>query len=333
MNNLDNIRETILRNKKPSYLTTDRKEIRVRCPYCNDSSGHFYIKLSPPFLYHCFKCESSGSLNNQTLRDLEIYDNDINLSIISADKEYKANTGIQRISLKKKTLINESYYNENSKVALNYFNNRYGMAFDEAFITKKFKTILSPTDFFMTNNINPPRNQYNFSKAIGFISSDSSHIIFRDISNQQKTRYFNLNLYGQNEINSMSKIYNISQNLDFMQLETELIITEGIFDIIGVYSHFYRENDNNKIFAAACGKGYLSVILNYIRLGFLNMNITIYSDADVNREFYVNMKKSSPYLKNKQITIFYNSLYDPKTKFGKDYGVRAADIQLKKIII
>ena len=37
---------------------------------------------------------------------------------------------------------------------------------------------------------------------------------------------------------------------------TKLVITEGIFDIIGVYTHFYKENnDKNIIFAAACGKG------------------------------------------------------------------------------
>ena len=39
--------KTILDNIKPSYQTTNRKEIRVRCPYCGDSksnqsSAHMY---------------------------------------------------------------------------------------------------------------------------------------------------------------------------------------------------------------------------------------------------------------------------------------------------
>ena len=118
-----------------------------------------------------------------------------------------------------------------------------------------------------------------------------------------------------------------------MSEKTTLIITEGIFDIIGVYNHFYGGNDENTIFAAACGKAFNAVILNYIRMGFLDLDIIIYSDADVNVNFYKSLKMSSPYLKNSKITIFYNDLYDPKTGFGKDYGCRKNEIKLKKIII
>ena len=49
--------------------------------------------------------------------------------------------------------------------------------------------------------------------------------------------------------------------------------------------------------------------------------------------YVAELKASSPYLKNSQITIFYNSLYNKETGYGKDYGVPKKDIQLKKIII
>ena len=123
--------------------------------------------------------------------------------------------------------------------------------------------------------------------------------------------------------------------IDIMQPVVNLVITEGIFDIIGVYTHFYKNTqyEKNTIFAAACGKSYNAVILNYIRLGFLNLNISIYSDGDVDVNFYRELKDSNPYLKGSNITIFYNDLYDPSTGYGKDYGVKKEDIKLRKVII
>ena len=90
MEGIQTIREALLK-KRPSYQTTSRREIRVRCPYCGDSakdksSAHFYIEMQPPFRYHCFKCEASGVLNNGVLQDLEIYDTDVAMSVVNENK-------------------------------------------------------------------------------------------------------------------------------------------------------------------------------------------------------------------------------------------------------
>lgn len=337
-NYVENIRNFILSNKKPSYQTTNRKEVRVRCPYCGDSksnqsSAHMYIEMRPPFRFHCFKCETSGVLNQSVLRDLGLYDNDTNVSIINANKNYKATTGIQKVSFKRLKLNNEPINSEITERNLKYFNSRYELNFSKEFVSSKFKCILDPPAFFEKNKIYVPEGQYDFLNAIGFISSDSSHIIFRDTSGRQPKRYYNLNLCQDDEGSIISKAYNISNNLNIMS-KVNLVITEGIFDIIGVFSHFYQnENGENTIFAAACGKAYNAVILNYLRMGFLDMDITIFSDGDVDMNFYKSLKTSSPYLKNLQITVFYNSLYDKETGYGKDYGIPKKDIQLKKIII
>lgn len=65
-NDVNTIRQRLLKIK-PSYQNTNRSEIRVRCPYCGDSvknpmDAHFYISMTPPFMYHCFKCEESRSI-------------------------------------------------------------------------------------------------------------------------------------------------------------------------------------------------------------------------------------------------------------------------------
>ena len=333
---IENVRRLLLQNKHPSYQTTDHKEVRVVCPYCDDGrhkdAGKFYIAMKPPFMFHCKRCETSGVLNQKVLRDLGIYDNTLNESIILSNKEYHKNQGVQHISFKGRTLKNDSIDSNQTNAAVEYFNNRYGSNYTPEEIINKFKCVLDAPYFFRENNIYAPKI-FDFSNSIGFISSDSTHIIFRDISGKQKLRYSNLRVDKISE--SASKIYNISGDIDIMQPVVNLVITEGSFDIIGVYTHFYKNTqyEKNTIFATACGKSYNAVILNYIRLGFLNLNISIYSDGDVDVNFYRELKNSNPYLKGSNITIFYNDLYDPSTGYGKDYGVKKEDIKLRKVII
>lgn len=337
---IESVRNLILRNKKPSYQTTNRKEVRVRCPYCGDSKkdknhAHMYIQMRPPFVFYCQKCSTSGVLNQQTLRDLNIFNNDLSLSILEANKSVKNLSGTHKVSFKKHnpTLTKEeTNYSVN---ALNYFNSRYEIGFDNDYIVERFKAITNSHQFFIENNIPVPidkyrRPLYDFNNSIGFLSSDGSHVIFRDITNQQPKRYYNLNLFDDDRSTS-NKIYNIKSGVDMLQDEINLVMTEGIFDIIGVYEHLYRdkvesEGKNNHIFAAAAGKGYNAVISHYVRMGFLNLNITIYSDADVDPSFFRELKSSSVYIKNQPITIYYN------TK-EKDFGVPRDRISLRKVIV
>lgn len=333
------IKETILRTKKPSYKTTNGKEVRIRCPYCGDSksnpsSAHLYIEMTPPFRFHCFKCETSGVLNQQSFRDMNIFDTDLSMHVINANKERKSLSGVQKISFKKKILKNNIIETQTTYAGLNYINNRFNTNFPPEILTKKFKCILDPIEFFKANNITVPNMNFDYSQAIGFISADNTHLIFRDYGGKQDKRYNNFNICQNDALGLVSKSYNISGEISAMSPTVNLVITEGIFDIIGIYTHFrHLYDEENTIFAAACGKAYNAVILNYIRMGFLNLNVIIYSDGDVDQRFYKSLKNSAPYLKNSSITVYYNSLYNPETKFGKDYGVPKEQIQLRKIII
>ena len=288
--------------------------------------------MLPPFRFHCFKCETSGVLNSQTFRDLGIYDTNLNINVINANKEQLNNLKEQKVSFKKKALLNTCVDSLPTQNALFYLNKRFETNFTAEYAASQFKCILDPQHFFNINRINPKINNFDFTNAIGFMSSDSSHLIFRDYGGLQNKRYNNFSICP--DINSASKTYNISGEISAMAPEITLVIAEGIFDIIGIYTHFGNLYDKSStIFAAACGKAFNAVILNYIRMGFLNLNVVIYSDADVKLEFYKNLKNNSPYLKNSKIQIFYNSLFNPETKFGKDYGVPKNQIKLKQIII
>jgi hypothetical protein len=338
MDKVEDIRSLILKNKKPSYNTTNRKEVRVRCPYCGDSQknkthAHMYIEIKPPFKFYCQRCSTSGVLNQQTLRDLDIYNNDLSMNIIETNKTIKNTDNIYKPVFNKKNIKLTKEETSFSKNALDYFQWRFNKSFTNDYIVDKFRAITNSAKFFEENYIQVPHRygkpMYDFDNSIGFLSSDGSHAIFRDITNQQAKRYFNFNLYNDEESPS-GKIFNIKSSVDIMADEINLVLTEGVFDIVGVYEHLYRDkvdmSKNNYIFAAAAGKGYNAVINHYIRMGFLNLNVTIYSDADVNVWFYRDLKNYSPYLKNIPLTIYYNTL-------EKDYGVPEDKIKLKKAIV
>jgi hypothetical protein len=337
LNYVNEVRKLLLTHKKPSYQTTNKKEVRVRCPYCGDSSkdpkaAHLYIAMQPPFKFHCFKCEKSGVLNQHSLRDFGLIDNDLAMSVIEANKVLK-DSGVYKIKSVKKSLNYTPWeYTDLTPITTGYFNSRYNTNLESGEIIKKFKAVLDPMRFIQNNNIFVPPGQYNLQQAIGFVSADASHIIFRDISGMQR-RYYNLNI-NQDDPDT-NKMYNISGDIDIMSDEITLVMTEGIFDIIGVYLHFYRgtEAEKNTIFAAACGKGFNAVIAHYVRMGFLNLKIVIYSDADVQPSFYRNLKNNSVFLRQSPITVYYNDLYDPSTGFGKDYGVPKEQIKLRKVLI
>ena len=108
---------------------------------------------------------------------------------------------------------------------------------------------------------------------------------------------------------------------NLLKPEINLVIAEGPFDIIGIKEYFYKD-DNDSIFIAVNGKGYNPVLNRISRLGFINLNINIYSDADVDMDYYKQMKRYNSILMNNETRIYYNTI-------EKDYGIKKENIQLK----
>ena len=208
-----------------------------------------------------------------------------------------------------------------------YINNRLGLNITEKEARTKYKIILNFKEFILHNDIEnfsvdvkmlPLLQRY----CIGFLSYDQSHIIFRSINiGRTHFRYHMYNIFG--DYDDAKRFYTISSKIDILKPKLNVVITEGTFDIIGVYNHFYKDkNLDNYLFMSVNGKGFNLIFLHLARLGFLDMDINIYSDGDVKRRFFENMKKYSDVLKHMNIKLNYN-------KIGKDYGVSKAEIELK----
>lgn len=338
---IDYIKNYILQNKKPSYTTLTRnkkghQEIRVRCPYCGDSiksqkSAHFYIELYPPFFWYCQRCDLSGVLNTQTLLDLNINDNDVHIIIKQLNRMHKLDNTYKKSwnNYKSNIKINKNLRKDDD-FKYEYFNKRLGLNLSREYINEQYKVVTNFMEFVQLNRI--PINDHNRDiiqnldhDYIGFLSVDRSHVISRDVTNKHEKRYYNLKV---NDDPFAKKIYTIKSTVDLLSPKLTLIMTEGIFDIIGVHQHLYNgmQPNNSTVFAAATGKSFSKVIEHFMNLGFLDIDIKIYADNDVKESFFRKIKKNNIYMRDKQITIYYN-------KKEKDFGVSKDKIDLIEIRI
>ena len=328
---IDEVKQAIITRIQPHKLSPDQKWLYVRCPYCGDSRKnanhvHMGISLTPPFYYHCLRCDCGGPLTRRVLNDIGVFDNDVILSVNKINKvEYsKTNSNYRSILTKPKKLQFPILTNNNIEQRnLEYFNKRFDTNLTAEYIVDKFKAILNPYEFFKLNNI---KTKFNYSNFIGFVSADEGYGIFRDTTGQAKTRYNNCK-FTQEGI-ECTKIYAIKSQINVLSDQVTLVITEGIFDIIGIYLAEYKntEKEKNTIFAAACGKGYNAVINYFVHKGFLNLKIIIYSDTDVSREKLIDIKNSNYIIKDDTITVYYNTL-------SKDVGVPKSQIKLREMQI
>ena len=323
---------------KVCKLNSARTEINIRCPFCLDSQkdpykGHLYIQNGSPYKYFCQRCQSSGVVNKNFLELLECEDYHIINTIQNQYNEYKKKVKIKYgndldFILNKKIIYPKYSYID--KIKNDYLEERLGIKINDDDINR-YKIVYNLKEFIIRNNLkileNNKKNYYynlNVEKitnnCIGFLSNDKSTIIFRSLD-KDKTgfRYSNFTLFP--EIDS-KKTYTIGNRLNLNNRIFEVVITEGIFDIIGVHNHIYnKQQQDNSIFIANAGKSF-AVTANLLKkLAILNGNITIYSDGDVSVQEYRNLILKEKYFSMNGINIFYN-------KKSKDYGVTKDNILL-----
>jgi len=187
-----------------------------------------------------------------------------------------------------------------------YITSRLGIEYHN-----RYKIVDSISNFININNI----KNYNHKMIpileryyVGFISYDNSHIIFRNINTKcdKKYRYHNFKIFEGN------KSYIISKDINIMTPVLNIVLAEGCFDIIGIYNKYSDIYGDNTIYGAVCGNSYLSLIKTIIKRGFMNVDIHIYSDNDIDVEHYKHIK-SDILMKNNNINVYYNQI-------GKDYG-------------
>lgn len=355
---VDQIKETLVdeitKNIRPYHYNVTKTELMIRCPYCGDSNKnsthtHLYIGLSykNSIPYYCQRCATSDYVDSSFLKDIGINDTNLMVYVDKIKKEYKKQKKTRKLNdneiLNKIVNSNEKSKQElilpkfkNSKRNLSkydYFMNRF--SFDKEIITpdyliENYKVIFSFKDFILDNNIEDLYvGDYMLENLvknyIGFLSSDQSYIIFRNILPDvpKNQRYYMYNIFDDK---TGKRFYTTKSHIDILTDKINLVMSEGPFDIIGIREYFYKEKDDNTIFVSVNGKGYNLIVNYFARLGFINMDIYIYSDKDVDLSMYKNFKKNNSVFLNNKIRVYYN-------KINKDYGVKRDLIQLKSNII
>lgn len=313
------------------------KEISIRCPYCGDSkrnprATHMGVKFMPTTqypvpAYHCFKCDESGSINGRFLKDVGI-DNVVIKKYLKYRKSsvYKSTPVIKEVSFSKSTYEYNFRYLKDSE-QYKYLSERFKMEFDEDDI-KRFKVILDPNGFLDNlyrglskaerKEIEP---KIDLSRHIGFLTQDGNQAVFRAVNKDVEPRFYNMTI----KETDYRKLYIIDNEIDVKANKFNFVLTEGVFDLIGVYKHFYKDSNqlSNTIFVAALGKSFQEPINRLIQGGFLNFDIFLFSDSsdDVDLDFYIELFKN-PYID--EIHVANN------TKAGeKDFGVSLDRIEFE----
>jgi len=343
----DNLIRSIQQNVHPANLNSSRNELMIRCCYCGDSQKstahtHMYIGLDNEycFPYYCQRCTVSGTVDRNFLKDINVLDyilmGDIekfnkNNSNTRKNRKFTDSSYNVKSLIKRDSLILPEFSGTSREMAkLDYINSRYSFDLEPERYIKDYKVIFSFKQFIEQNELEDIYlNDYMLKNIIrnyiGFLSSDQSYIIFRNIDPncRKNERYYMYNIFNNQ---AGKRFYTCSSKIDILSPRIELVMSEGPFDILGIREYFYKDNTENKIFTSVNGKGYGLIVNHFARLGFLNMDITIYSDADVNMGLYYGLKKQNPIMGNNKIKILYNSI-------DKDYGTKINRIKLKSNFI
>lgn len=320
-------------------------QYRTRCPFCGDSksnlnTGHLYIKINPddnyPMVYHCFKCEESGVVDDNLLLALNIGDINLKSNITTLNKTSDRIKG-------QKFLTDDEIINFNYKLPevkdynkIKYIEDRLGCNLSIEDI-EKFKIITSLRDFLICNNIKEITMEnyicHNIEKNyVGFLSFGGAYILFRDITNTQPYRW--IKYPTTNDSRGCKLFYSISNSIDvFTKDNININLSEGVLDILSAYKNL-NYNNSNDLDIAVCGKQYLYVLNALNSMGFVgsNINLNIFSDNDeifnnknnnpTNIEYFKKLLHKNKYLYN-STNIYYNLI-------DKDIGVAKDKIKLKK---
>jgi hypothetical protein len=329
---LERLKQQLLSLPHASYAS-GKREILFRCPFCGDSkkhsdSTHFYVKIDIDVsknelpVYYCQHCHSRGIADSNFLRRISILDHNIiselNQYIYKALKDPQ--NKIFKVGRKIK-LINPVPSNIPQSIEkIKYLNSRLGLKLNIDDLLK-LKICLNLYDLLDHNKIEKLTMQKKACDIIdehymGFISYDNAYINCRKVTDTlDGKRYINYNIFSQYD--NTRRFYVIPTKVNILDPKPlDIYITEGVFDILSVFFNVNDCNINNTVYTAVGGTGYYNVIDYFIKFGFIHHNIHIFSDNDVNIEFYKKMKEDLGDKIDGKLNIYYNSY-----KGEKDFGI------------
>lgn len=330
-----------------SLLQLIKYRIMFVVPFCGDSvnqnHGHLSIKIDvasdSPMVYRCLKCNVSGLVNDTFLEELGVFLDSENR------KQLKSFT---KRSMKIARLVNldvENYivplYQDSSlcERKIHYIHDRLNIDMNVS-NAKDYKIVLNFFEFLKANNLLEPDDHHlvglNYSTMkmlneyyVGFLSTNNNCIVFRDITGEQKYRYFKVVLNGKNV--NMDSFYSIPSRLPLMYTnDIHVRVAEGVFDILSIKENLIRDTEAN-YFYATCGFGSVNILKYLIHHGMnTGVHFHIYSDNDKTDWNHTKYLFTKNYL-----TEWIDHIYIHRNRHDneKDYGVPLARIQDTKRLI
>lgn len=292
------------------FKRTSNTQYRVKdCPICGDRKWHCYVKIDlsndGPVVYHCFKCNNSGFINDKFLEYLGI--DNVNIPQFSRFKKLDISESVsEKISGR---TVDEK---DDIKGVSEYIYDRIGhypTLVDLQFFNYIGNPMQYTSDYLGTEGQNMIYNRYWFRMTNGNITGRWHN----DDTHMRWLKYKSTKVRG-------SGLYKIDIPVDIYQ-PINVIIAEGIMDVIGLYYN-YTELKNN-IYIATLGKDYEKGIRHILGRGIFgdNVVIKIFKDSDV-KSIYIdhNLKRLF-----KRVDIYENLK-------GKDYGVQREMLDVHKVI-
>lgn len=278
------------------------------CPICGDKRWHCYVKIDvnsdTPVLFNCFKHNCHGIVGQQFV---DYFNLRINVPKFKHIKQIDVS---QNVSV---TLppINVSGQDDITDIS-EYVQTRVGHtpSLGELQI---FNYIGNPRKYTIDylGNDDPQiiKDRYWFKMTNGNIIGRLKD----DTSNMRWLKYKSTNI-------KTAGLYKFALPVDLYQ-QINVIIAEGIFDLIGLYYNYH--GCENNVYIATLGKSYIKGIEYMIDKGLFgdSVNIKIFKDADVSK-IWIDNKYRQLF---KRIDIYENIS-------SKDYGVTPDKMDVHRII-
>lgn len=323
----------------------------TRCVLCGDSKKsmlkkRLYINVDPtkpddPVWFKCFNCNACSVLTQQMLADI----------VGEAKADMEASMSLRKINyhaMKDRDGSRTVNRFQNDKVIpvefpplrnVDYQLNKYRYLCKErlgVMIKPEdfgfLKIVWSLKDFLELNHIElnrkcqiPPallERDY-----IGFVSVKNEYILFRDVTGQNKFRWYKYNIFGMQ--GNLSSYYAVKNGIDRVSMgDIHIIAAEGTMDTLGILYHFYHGDRGNNIFLSVANGAFREPIMNYIMKGLVGSNIYVdmYLDNDTKYNFKELKKDLSLFVKPHHIKAFHNTKQ-------KDFGYPMEDIEIEEILI
>lgn len=304
----------------------------VRCPYCGDSHdqshGHLSIHLDTTsddtMLWRCFKCDESGLVTEDLLKDLGLYI-DTELKSYLKDASRKASKYNKFLNDYVEKLIIPKYSSGISKRNLDYINQRIGTKFtiDDA---DRYHMILDLGEFMSVNGlkeipgVSSRMTWFVQQNYVGFLTANKNTMVMRrvtDIKTAKRYLKYKINPMNQNP----AGFYNIPRELNIMtNQDIHLHVAEGIFDILSIEKNLYFQEDTNiNIFFASCGFGPMTVVQYLVYMG-IGGNIILHVYCDNDKSDWEEIKVLR---RREEMLPWCKEIYFHRNQFEneKDYGV------------